>query len=253
MSGKMRGYQYDFSKNHSEMYSDEGRIKKATTMRLVLAEVFGDRLQDLQVLSVGCSTGIIDSELAGAVGSVTGIDIDADAVRFAQETYVAKNLNFKVGDAMNIDFQDASFDAIICAQVYEHVPDPVRLMSEIERVLKPGGVCYFAATNRLNLIEQHYGLPFLSIIPVSWANHYLRILGRGQFYYERHMTYGELRRLVENFDVDDVTPRLLDNPGRYAVCYMFNGPRLAAARALRRLAYWLFPGYIWLLWKRQKR
>ncbi len=250
MTTKTRGYQRDFSSIHSEMYSDEGRARKAATMRIILAEAFGDRLRDLHVLNVGCSTGIIDSELASAVGFVTGIDIDVGAIGFARDNYSAHNLEFRVGDAMDIDLPDASCDVVICAQVYEHVPDPVRLMSEIERVLKPGGACYFSATNRFNIIEQHYKLPFLSIVPVSWANRYLQLLGRGRFYYERHMTRGELCRLVGRFDVEDITPRLLDDPDRYAAGYMFAGVKLVIARILRRLAYRFFPGYIWLLWKR---
>ncbi|NCT66718.1 MAG: class I SAM-dependent methyltransferase [Rhodanobacteraceae bacterium] len=244
-----RGYQHDFAENHAEMYSDEGRVRKANTTRLILAEAFSDRLARAEVLNVGCSTGIIDAELAPSVGSLTGIDIDASAIRFAQQSHNAPNLTFQVGDAMNIDAPDASFDIVLCAQVYEHVPDPMRLMSEIERVLKPGGACYFAATNRLNPIEQHYKLPLLSVVPVSWAHHYLQLLGRGDYYYERHMTHGQLRRLVAQFDVEDITLRVLDDPDRYEAGYLFAGRKLALARFIRRIAYWAFPGYIWLLWK----
>ena len=244
-----RGYQRDFAANHSEMYSDEGRVRKATTTRLILKEAFGDRLAHVDVLNVGCSTGIIDAELAPYVGSLTGIDIDAGAIRFAQTNHAAANLAFKIGDAMNIDASDASFDIVLCAQVYEHVPDPVRLMSEIRRVLKPGGACYFAATNRLNPIEQHYKLPLLSIIPISWAHWYLRVMGRGDYYYERHMTHGQLRRLVKDFEIEDITLRVLDDPRRYEADYLFAGRKLVLARFIRRVAYWAFPGYIWLLWK----
>lgn len=249
MSDSQRGYQHDFAENHAEMYSDKGRVRKATTMRLILAEAFGDRLPHCSVLNVGCSTGIIDAELAPFVGSLTGIDIDAQAVAFAQRNHVAPNLTFKVGDAMDIGVADASFDIVLCAQVYEHVPDPARLMSEIERVLKPGGACYFGATNRFNPIEQHYKLPLLSVIPVSWAHRYLRTLGRGDYYYERHMTWWQLRRLVARFEIEDITTRVLDDPTRYQAEYLFSGRKLALARAIKRIAYWIFPGYIWLLWK----
>ncbi len=245
-----RGYQHDFAQSHAEMYSDEGRVRKAITTRMILAEAFGDRLAHSSVLDVGCSTGIIDSEIAPWVGSLTGIDIDANAIEFARCRHVAPNLTFKLGDAMNIDAPESSFDIVLCAQVYEHVPDASRLMSEIERVLRPGGVCYFAATNRLNPMEQHYKLPFLSVMPVSWAHRYLRMLGRGTYYYERHLTGTQLRRLVSRFEVDDITERILEDPGRYEAAYMFTGRKLVIARVIKRMAYWAFPGYVWLLWKR---
>ena len=244
-----RGYQRDFAQQHAAMYSNEGRARKAETMRLILADVFGDRLAHTAVLNVGWSTGIIDAELAPAVGSILGVDIDQKAIEFAERTHRAPNLSFRVGDAMAIDSEDATFDVVICSQVYEHVPDAERLMAEIERVLRPGGVCYFAATNRLSLIEQHYHLPFLSIIPVSCAHAYLRLLRRGSYYYERHLTYWQLRRLVRHFRVEDITPRMLEDPARYATNYLFPGHKLAIARIMSKVAYWAFPGYIWLLWK----
>ncbi len=249
MTDKLRGYQPNFAEQHAEMYSGEGRTRKAATTRLILEEALGSRLASSRVLNIGCSTGIIDSELAPAVGSLVGIDIDEKAVDYARRTHHLANVTFAIGDAMAIDYPDASFDIVLCSQVYEHVPDPNRLIAEIERVLAPGGVCYFAATNRFNLMEQHYHLPLLSVIPVSWAHLYLRLLGRGSYYYERHLTYSQLHRLVARFRVEDVTRRILDDPDQYAARYLFDGRKLAVARLLARLAYWAFPGYIWLLWK----
>jgi len=130
------------------------------------------------------------------------------------------------------------------------VPDPARMMAEISRVLAPEGVCYFAATNRLCVIEQHYHLPFLSIIPVSWANYYLRWCGRGQYYHERHMTLLGLRRLTVGLTIDDYTLRLLANPARYHADYMIKSRgKMIFARILLRFAYWAFPGYVWVLRK----
>ncbi len=47
-----------------------------------------------------------------------------------------------VSDIAELPFQDGSVDAILCLAVLEHVPDPVRIVREIHRVLRPGGVCY---------------------------------------------------------------------------------------------------------------
>lgn len=248
-----RGYQYDFSHDNAAMHSVEGRQRKAATMVAVLNDALGERLPHARVLNVGCSTGIIDTYLAPHVGKVTGIDIDEPAVQLARTRCSAPNAEFRVGDAMRLDFPDESFDVVICAQVYEHVPDPVRMMEEIHRTLAPGGVCYFAATNRFCIMEQHYHLPFLSAVPVPLAHLYLRLLGRGRYYHERHFSLIGLRRLTKRFAVEDFTRRILNEPDQFEATYMLGGgARLAVARGLARWAYWAFPGYIWLLWKNPK-
>ena len=91
------------------------------------------------------------------------------------------NVDFKVMHALHTGFADNIFDVVVCNQMYEHVPDAEQLLQEIRRILVPGGVCYFGATNRLKVIETHYGrLPFLSFLPKPLANLYLRILGLGR-------------------------------------------------------------------------
>lgn len=243
-----RGYQYGFSAGNDAMHSIAGRQRKAATMLAVLSDALGDRLERARVLNVGCSTGIIDTFMAPHVARVTGIDIDAPAVDAARAHCGATNVEFHVGDAMCLDFPDASFDVVICSQVYEHVPDPVRMMGEIQRVLATDGVCYFAATNRFCIMEQHYHLPFLSVIPVPLAHLYLRLARRGNYYHERHMGLGGLRHLVRGFDVDDYTRRMLSDPDGYGARYMLgNGLRLRMTRMLARIAYGMFPGYVWLL------
>lgn len=246
-----RGYQYDFSKDNAAMHSADGRTRKALTMCAVLSEAMGvEWLANAKVLNVGCSTGLIDEVLAEHAGSVVGIDIDINAIESARARRRRANLEFQLGDAMALDFPDHSFDVVICSQVYEHVPSPVQMMAEIRRVLASHGVCYFAATNRFCVMEQHYHLPFLSVIPVSWAHHYLRLCRRGRYYHERHMTLWELRRLTTAFDICDYTRKLLDEPERYGTGYMINSVfKRVGAIVFSRCAYWAFPGYIWLLKK----
>jgi ubiquinone/menaquinone biosynthesis C-methylase UbiE len=50
-----------------------------------------------------------------------------------------------VGDAENMDFQDNTFDSIVCLEVIQHTTSPTKLLSEIYRTLKPGGSLLLAA------------------------------------------------------------------------------------------------------------
>jgi ubiquinone/menaquinone biosynthesis C-methylase UbiE len=243
-----RIYQYDFSAGNAAMHSIEGRRRKAATMLSVLRETLGERLAAARLLNVGCSTGIIDEFLAPHVRSTLGLDIDAPAIAEARARCAAPNAEFRVGDAMKLDLTDASVDVVICSQVYEHVPDPQRMMDEIHRVLAPGGICYFAATNRFCIVEQHYRLPFLSVIPIPLAHLYLRLAGKGRHYHERHFGLGRLRRLVSRFSIDDYTRRILESPEKYASGYLVKSDAARRlALGLTRYAYALFPGYIWIL------
>lgn len=246
-----RDYQHDFSSRGNAMYDEDGRVRKARTMHAVLADHFGDRLARLDVLTVGASTGIIDAWLSAHVRDITGIDIDEKAIAHANEKFAGERLRYRVGDAMALPLADNSVDIVICAQVYEHVPDAEKMMAEIRRVLRPGGVCYFAANNRLIVREPHYGLLFLSWLPQRLADLYMRAAGKGTHYYERHRTLGGLRRLVKDFRVHDYTGRIAEDPVRFHADYMIpaTGWKAVMVRQLLRRAYWLFPGYIWLLEK----
>ncbi|MDE2196094.1 MAG: class I SAM-dependent methyltransferase [Gammaproteobacteria bacterium] len=246
-----RDYQYGFAAQGGAMYDLRRREQKAHTMMAVLSDYFAGQCKTLDTLTIGGSTGIIDNYLAQHFRSVTSIDIDAPAIAYARATFQRSNLEFLVGDAMQIPFGAARFDVVICSQVYEHVPDAGRMFAEILRVLKPGGVCYFAANNRLMLNEPHYNLPLLSVMPRPLAHLYIRLAGKAPHYYEKHLSYWGLTALVARFVRHDYTRAIIEDPRRYAADYMLTpGSRKAAiARFLCRHAYWLVPGYIWLLEK----
>ena len=79
------------------------------------------------------------------------------------------------------------------------------MMNEIHRVLKMGGVCYFAAGNRLMYNEPHHNLPLLSVLPRPLAHIYIRMAGKANFYYEKHLSYWGLKQLVQQFKRVDYT------------------------------------------------
>jgi 2-polyprenyl-3-methyl-5-hydroxy-6-metoxy-1,4-benzoquinol methylase len=235
----------------ASMFNHEGRQRKAMTMISVLSEYIDKPLDTLSVLNVGGSAGIIDEYLSRYFRDVTGIDIDEKAVLYAKNNFQKDSLTLEIGDAMDLIYEQNSFDVAICSQVYEHVLDANILMSEMFRVLKPGGIVYFAAGNRIMLNEPHYNLPLLSVIPRPLAHFYLKITGKGDFYYEKHLTYWGLRKLVSGFQVSDYTPLILSDPQKYKAEYMVKPGSRAhkIARLLSTYMIWLVPGYIWLLEK----
>jgi len=247
-------YQKNYTQNpaaRKSMYDDQGRIQKAGKVISVLEDFLGD-LKGLWLLDISCSTGIMAYEYSLKVGSVKGIDIDKAAVEFASEHKCRENVEYLVMDAMNAGFKTDTFDILVCNQTYEHVPDANKLLDEIYRVLKPNGVCYFGATNRLSFFEQHYGkLPLLSVIPKPMAHLYLRVLGRARYYYETHLTLWGLEKIVSRFKVIDYTQKVVQDPVRFNATDMIipGGLNQKISLVLLRHVYWLFPGYIWLLRK----
>ncbi|HQU15932.1 MAG: class I SAM-dependent methyltransferase [Gammaproteobacteria bacterium] len=246
-----RGYQTGFSSKSAAMFDVDGRQHKARTMVAVLEDYFDGPVNQRSVLNVGGSAGIIDDYLSRHFKSVVGIDIDADAIEHAQRSFSNPNLTFEAGDAMNLRFAEGTFDVVISSQVYEHVPDAGKMMEEIYRVLKPGGVCYFAASNRLRWNEPHYDLPLLSVIPRPLAHLYMRLARKGDFYYEKHLSYWGLKRLIRRYSLLDYTRAVIERPERFATDYMIR-PGSAKARLAAFVAkyfLWAAPGYIWVLRK----
>ena len=248
---RQRGYQYGFSENNPVMFDVPLRQQKARTMTAVLHDYLKGDASACRVLDIGASTGIIDDYLAGCFSRVYGMDIDFQAIQHARKTYRRENLAFQVGDALHLPFADNSMDVVICTHVYEHVPDARRMLEEIYRVLRPGGVCYFTGSNRFRLMEPHYHLPLLSAIPKPLAHVYMRLAGKGKSYYETHLSYWGLRSLVRGFELVDYTLRTVQEPEKFGTAYMVKPGSLKATLARLVLKYfrWASPGYIWLLKK----
>lgn len=62
-----------------------------------------------------------------------------------------------IGDVMNLPFKDGSFDCVICLETMEHIKDPFRAMSEIYRILKPGGKFIGSAPFMYEIHGEEYG------------------------------------------------------------------------------------------------
>jgi ubiquinone/menaquinone biosynthesis C-methylase UbiE len=244
-------YQLNFSDNYKILFDEKSRLQKANKIIAVLNDFLG-QLKNLKLLDVGSSTGLITYHLSKYFFDTIGIDIDEKGVKYAKEHFENEHLHFYVQDSMNIQFPDNSFDVINCTHIYEHVPDSKRLMNEIYRVIKSGGICFFAAGNRFAFIEAHYKLPLLSIVPKWIANRYIRLFGRADFYYEKHLTYWGLKKLVSKFEIIDYTIKIIKKPEQYFATEMVKANSITQYIYLivLKIAYWICPTYIWILRKK---
>ncbi len=92
-----------------------------------------------RVLDVGCGDGrhIVEAARRGCFS--VGVDYDAAALRTARARVDGQRIDFVVADASRLPFRDGAFDAVICTETLEHLPDDTGAISEIARVLVAGG------------------------------------------------------------------------------------------------------------------
>ncbi len=105
---------------------------------------------DKTALDIGCGGGILAEEFAAAGFKVTGIDPSEASLETAKNhaNYSGLDIEYQTGTGENLSFPDNSFDVVYCCDVLEHVRDLPKCMSEIARVLKPGGVFFYDTINR---------------------------------------------------------------------------------------------------------
>lgn len=106
---------------------------------------FGELLGGIQAENVldvatglGGFAGVLKTHLKGYT-HITGIDLSEELLQKAGETYPDESMTFKFMDAGQMDFPDGSFDLVACAFSLHHMDDIPTALSEIRRVLKPGG------------------------------------------------------------------------------------------------------------------
>lgn len=107
----------------------------------------------MTVLDVGCGGGFMAETLARKGASVVGVDPSAPAVEAAREHAKAHGLSidYRVGSGERVPMTSATADCVVCVDVLEHVESVDRVLDEVRRVLKPGGIFLFDTINRTSL------------------------------------------------------------------------------------------------------
>ena len=180
----------------------------------------GDRVLDL-----GCGFGRHAFEAARRGADVVALDAGRDEVEGVVATFVAMaqagelpadgvHVAVVQGDALHLPFPEATFDRVICSEVLEHIPDDLAAMTELTRVLRPGGTMavtvprFFPELVNWALSDEYHLVPGghvriyrRSVIVSRLASAGLTPVGRG-YAHALHSPYWWLRAAV-GVDRDD--------------------------------------------------
>ena len=105
-----------------------------------------------RVLEVAAGTGVVTRALASVLPervSIVATDLNQPMLDQASALGTARAVEWRQADAMQLPFQDGTFDAVVCQFGVMFFPDKTRALSEARRVLRPGGVLVFNVWDRL--------------------------------------------------------------------------------------------------------
>jgi SAM-dependent methyltransferase len=116
---------------------------------------------DKEVLDIACGEGYGSALLATVATRVTGVDLDEAAVAHAARKYKRPALEFLQGSCDTIPLRDASVDVVVSFETIEHHDRHAEMISELRRVLRPGGLLLISTPDRVNYTEKPgYHNPF---------------------------------------------------------------------------------------------
>lgn len=124
------------------------------------------------VLDLGCAGGFMAEALDDRGARVTGLDPAAEAIAAARAhaDHAGRSIRYDTGVGEALPYPDATFDAVVCVDVLEHVTDLDRVLAEVSRVLKPGGLFLYDTINRT---------PVARLATITIAEDVMRLLPKG--------------------------------------------------------------------------
>ena len=149
-------------------------------------------LADATVLDVGCGAGLLSEAMAQAGATVTAIDLAPNLLKVARlhglETGIKVGYREIAVETLAGE-QPASFDAITCMEMLEHVPDPASIIEACARLLKPGGQLFVSTLNRT--------LAAFALAIVG-AEYVARVLPKGTHQYRDFIKPSELAKWLRD-------------------------------------------------------
>lgn len=144
-------------------------------------------LSGLSLLDVGCGGGLVSEPLARLGATVTGIDPTRDSIAVARRHAEAQGLSidYRTASVEELEARGERFDAVVCMEVIEHVPDQAAFVKSLGQLVRPGGAIVMSTLNRT---LKCYALAIVA------AEYILGWLPRGTHDWNRFVTTDELSR-----------------------------------------------------------
>jgi len=143
-------------------------------------------LAGARVLDVGCGAGLLSEALAREGAQVTALDLAPELIDVAQLHLLESGLqvDYRLQSVEDLAAEaPASFDAITCMEMLEHVPDPAAVIRACAALLKPGGQLFVSTLNRT---------PAAFAVAIVGAEYVARLLPKGTHDYQQFIKPSEL-------------------------------------------------------------
>jgi len=193
----------NFETHAHEWWNDRGPYKILHKLNPLRLKFITDRikLDGITVLDIGCGGGLLAEEMAKKGASVTGIDASKKTISVAKKH--AQESKLKI-DYQCITLNEyikktrKKFDCVICYELIEHVPDPQKLLEDINIISKNNSTLFLSTINR-NI----QSFIFAKIL----AEYFLKIIPKGTHKYEKFVKPSELTETLEglSYNIEEIT------------------------------------------------
>lgn len=178
-----------------------------------LVEQHGFPLRGKSVLDIAAGWGAHALAFAERGAEVVASDLFDSKFAELERFSFDHNLQVKtcVADCVSVPQPAASFDVIVCLELIEHIPDPRMLAREIDRLLKPGGICFLTTPAKLRSVlsrEPHYHLPLIAALPFTLQGFVATKIFRRTYPFPITRQYWSAGQIEEEFEGFKVRPVL---------------------------------------------